>query len=374
MSLFALKTLFSDRGKLLTALIGVTFSLVLVNVQGGLFVGLIGRASVLIDNGGADIWVSHRLTENVDLPHSIPEIWLNRIRGLPGVEEAVPYIVGKGIATLPNGGFEDVWIIGSEPTTQLGSGWSFTEGDQSVLRQPDAISVDQLDARKLAYPEVGDVLEVNGRRAKVAAKTHGILGFMTIPYLFTTVDTARRLSRMPEGDCSFFQIRATPETDIDNLCKAIRTQLPDADVFTAGEFARLSQNYWLQRTGIGVSFGGATALGLLVGLVMVAQSLYALALDHMTEYATLKAIGAENHHIYQVVILQATAVAALGTATGVSLVFLLQHFWNLPLAPLVIPPELLLGSIGLVFFICLSAAALPIQRIRGADPALVLQG
>jgi putative ABC transport system permease protein len=49
----AFKTLAADRGKLLTALVGVVFSVVLVNVQGGLFLGLIAKASLLIDQGHA---------------------------------------------------------------------------------------------------------------------------------------------------------------------------------------------------------------------------------------------------------------------------------------------------------------------------------
>src|SRR5438105_6077115 len=63
---FALKTLLSDRGKLLTGLAGVIFSLVLVNVQGGLCLGLMRKASLLIDHCDADLWVGHRMIENVD--------------------------------------------------------------------------------------------------------------------------------------------------------------------------------------------------------------------------------------------------------------------------------------------------------------------
>ncbi len=68
----ALKTLVSDRGKLLTALVGVVFSIVLVNVQGGLFVGLIRKAGLLVDHGEADIWVGHKWMHNVDFPARCP--------------------------------------------------------------------------------------------------------------------------------------------------------------------------------------------------------------------------------------------------------------------------------------------------------------
>ena len=65
----AIRTLIYDRGKLLAALVGVIFSVVLVNVQGGLFIGLMSKASLLIDQGDADIWVGHRGMHNLDFAH-----------------------------------------------------------------------------------------------------------------------------------------------------------------------------------------------------------------------------------------------------------------------------------------------------------------
>src|SRR4030042_4645832 len=99
----ALKTLVADRGKLLTALVGVVFSIVLVNVQGGLFLGFVTKAGLLIDNGRADIWVGHRKMHNVDFPRDIPRRWVHRIRAIPGVKRAESYLVGFSDMTLPRG-------------------------------------------------------------------------------------------------------------------------------------------------------------------------------------------------------------------------------------------------------------------------------
>src|SRR5689334_16911068 len=112
---FALKTLTADGSKLLAALAGVVFSLVLVNLQGGLYLGLMRKASLLVDHCDADLWVTHKQIENVDLAREIPDVWRQRLRGLPGVEEVEPYIVGKGTTSLSNGHMEDVWVIGSNP-------------------------------------------------------------------------------------------------------------------------------------------------------------------------------------------------------------------------------------------------------------------
>ena len=143
---------------------------------------------------------------------------------------------------------------------------------------------------------------------------------------------------------------------------------------TADELSRMSKDYFLKRTGIGISFGGATLLGILVGLTMIAQSLYALALDHLDDYATLKAIGADAGQIRSIVVLQAAFVATVGSIIGIVLVLTIQHFFSSPLAPIEIPPRLLFGGVVLVFGICLLATILPVQRIGRLDPALVLQG
>src|SRR5947209_7998419 len=105
MWLLAIKAMLADRGKLLSSLLGVSFAVVLVNLQGGLLLGLIHKASLLVDYGQADIWVGHRHMNNVDMGTFIPERWVNRVRGVDGVERAEPYLVANGQATMPDGRF-----------------------------------------------------------------------------------------------------------------------------------------------------------------------------------------------------------------------------------------------------------------------------
>lgn len=373
MFLFALKTLFYDRGKLIVALSGVIFSVVLVNVQGGLFLGMIQKASLLVDRCEADIWVAHRGVHSVDIPAEIPVAWLNRIRGLPGVREAVPYIVASGPMDLPDGNYEGVWIIGADPKTLLGAGWDFAEGERSDLRRPQAIAVDQLDAWKLGSPELGGILEINHHRARIVAKTRGILGFVTAPYVFTTLDNARLYARMPDSNCSFYLVQAEEGADLAKLCREISKCVPHLEAYTAADFSRKSQVYWATRTGIGMSFGGATVLGLLVGWVMVAQSLYALVLDHLSDYATLKAIGADAHHLYGVLLLQGLTLAVVGSALGCGLVMALERYASTPYAPIEIPFWLMGAGVGIAVTICLLSSLLPLRRLWQVDPAVVLQ-
>lgn len=374
MQSFALKTLLHDRSKLLIGVAGVVFSLVLVNMQGGLYLGLMRKASVLVDHCEADLWVTHQQVENVDLARDIPESWIQRLRGIPGLACAKPYLVGKGTASLTNGHMEDVWVIGSDPEMMLGSAWGFTAGSRHDLRRPSGVSFDEVDSTKLGNPHVGDWLEVNGQRTHIVARTSGITGFITMPYLFATYDTARRLSRTPDGACSFILIKVRPEADAVEVRRAIERRVPDAGVYSPAEFARVSQDYWMKRTGIGISFGASTLLGLLVGLTVVGQSLYALALNHIEDYATLKVLGAEDSAVCRVILMQSLVIWGAGSVIGTLIVLVIRASWHSALAPVEIPLLLAGGAVILNLLICLTASLIPYWRIRRIDPAMILTG
>ena len=193
---FALKSVGSDRGKVLTALIGVVFSVVLIELQGGLYLGLMHKARILTENTAADIWVSHPDVQLVDLPQAIPQARINRIRTVPGVAEAEPYIVGNAYASFGDGHYENVWVLGAEPRTSLGRGWAYTTGSADALRRPDSVSVDECDADKLRHAGIGDACS-RSTAARPASwpTTRGILPFTTTPYLFTSLENARAVHR-----------------------------------------------------------------------------------------------------------------------------------------------------------------------------------
>ncbi|MHB0954780.1 MAG: ABC transporter permease [Pirellulaceae bacterium] len=370
----AVKTLIADRGKLFTALVGVCFSVILVNIQGGLFLGLIRRAGMLVDHGQADIWVGHRKMYNIDFPRDIPRRWLYRIEGLPGIARAEPYMVGVSEMTLPSGGFESVVVVGVEEASLLGNTWNIRAGRAEDVLRTDGIIVDELEAEKLDYPEIGELREIGNLRARVVAKSRGVMGFLVLPYVFTTYNRAAQFLRKRPDVCSYFLVQVEPGADPQTVCTAIRQRIPDVEAYTREQYSTISVNFWMHRTGLGISFGAATLLGVLVGLVMVAETLYALVLDRLSEFGTLKAIGAQEYQIFAILISHAVIMGLLGSIIGTWSVSAIQYYFSTPRAPILIPLWLSLGSCGLVLCICLVSVVLPYLRIRKVDPLLVLQG
>ncbi|MGH7139178.1 MAG: ABC transporter permease, partial [Pirellulales bacterium] len=330
----ALRTLIADRGKLVTALVGVVFSVVLVNVQGGLFNGLLGKIALLVNSSDADIWVAHTQVHNIDFPLDIPKRWMYRIRAVPGVAVAVPYIIGYGNMTLPSGGFEGVVIVGCDRKTLLGGAWSMNEGSASDARRTEGIIVDCFEEAKLESPAIGEMREISGRRARVVAKSRGIVGFMVNPYVFTNLEQAASYLRKPADRCSYFLVKLAPHADAEAVCREINRRIPEADAFPSGAYARKSIDYWLTRTGLGISFGAATFLGVLVGLIVVAQTLYASVLDRLGEFGAMKAMGASERQIYCMLLAQATTMALVGSLLGLEVVLFMQRAFSTPHAPI----------------------------------------
>jgi putative ABC transport system permease protein len=375
MWLLAIKAMLADRGKFVTCLLGVAFSVGLVNLQGGLLLGLIQKASLLVDYGKADIWVGHRHMNNVDIGSFIPERWVQRLRSVEGVERAEPYVVMFSQATMPDGRFENVIVVGCEESSLLGNAWDMADGDASAVRQPDAVLIDVCDVTKLGGCRIGDTREINGRRARVVGMTRGVVGFTTDPYIFTTLERARQryATTVPQGYCSYFLVTAKPDTDPRELVERLRERVPELDVHDRTSYSRMCTSYWLTRTGIGISFGLAAALGLLVGLAVVAQTLYNSVTERVKEFGTLKAIGADDRCVARFLLAQALGTAVLGSLVGLGSSWGIGQLMSTPRAPVVLTPGVAALSVVLVISVCLAAAWLPYWRIRRIDPASVLR-
>ena len=370
----AFRTLLHDRGKLLAGLVGVIFSVVLVNIQGGLFLGLMNKARLLVNLSHADIWVGHRGMHNVDFPHHIPERWIHRIRSVPGVREAEPVRIYQSEMNLPDGNFEGVTLIGIKEDTALGRAYEIVEGAQDALSYADGVIIDQCDTEKLFHPRIGEIREIGGRRARISATSHGVLSFLVTPYVFTTYDRAADYAGGNPSMASYFLVSVHDGVDRKAVCREIERRLQDVSAVPADEYGAISVHFWLSRTGIGLSFGAATMLGLLVGLVMVGQTLYAMVLDRINEFATLKAIGSSEREIMLLLGAQSCFVAVLGIAIGLVISMVISATLSTPRATIEIPIPLYIASALLVFCICLIASTLPYLRVRRVDPHTVLQG
>jgi putative ABC transport system permease protein len=280
-----------------------------------------------------------------------------------------------GQATMPDGRFENVVVVGSEPGSLMGNAWVMDDGDPRAVRRPDGVLVDVCDLDRLGNPSVGDIREINGQRARIVGMTRGIVSFTTNPYVFTTLDRARHryATGVPADGCSYFLVKAKPGVDPKELSQRIRQRIPNLDAYDRRTYSWMCMEFWLTRTGIGISFGLAAVLGLLVGLAVVAQTLYASVNERIKEFGTLKALGAGDRSIARFLLAQAVATALLGAMVGLSTALFIGRVMSTPRAPVMLTYPVAAGSVALVVLVCLVAAWLPYWRIRRIDPASVLR-
>jgi putative ABC transport system permease protein len=370
----ARRNLFHDKIRLAVTLTGITFAVVLVVVELGLFLGFTTTTSGLIDHSHADLWIASRHIPYIEQGVPFSERKLYQVRATPGVASAEKYIARFSNWKRPDGGHESVQVVGFNTDQAMGGPWNVISGSVADLKTPDAIIVDDLYWKKLGISHVGEVFEMNGYRARVVGTTHGIRSFTTSPYVFTSFKNAQDFAGLAEDQTEFILVRALPGVNLAQLQLDLQNHLHDVDVLTTAQFSGMTRFYWMFTTGAGVAVLLAALLGLVVGIVVVTQTIYATTMDHLREYGTLKAIGAPNSYVYRVILQQAAMSAVLGYAMGIVVSLFVVHGAQQGGAAILLPWPMALLIFGLTLLMCAIAAAVSINKVTHLDPAMVFRG
>ena len=95
MNSIAIKMLIGDRAKYLGIIMGITFASLLITQQLAIFNGLMSRTyGAITDVGLPDIWVMDPKVQFIDDVKPLQDTQLFRVRGVEGVEWAVPLYKG----------------------------------------------------------------------------------------------------------------------------------------------------------------------------------------------------------------------------------------------------------------------------------------
>lgn len=374
MASLARRNLFHDKVRLIVTLTGIVFSVVLATVQLGLFVGFQRATSDVIDHSGADLWVMSKNVGHLESGVPFAERKLYQILATPGVARAEKQIVQFGDWKLPNGATEGILLVGFDPKGGLGGPWNIVEGNVSDLETPDTVMVDELYREKLGIARLGQSVEIRGYRARVVGFTRGIRTFTTSPATFTSFKNAQNYFGLREDQTIYILIKAAPGVDVQDLKNRLAARVSDVDVHTTNEWSRKQQFYWMFGTGAGVTVLIAAGLGILVGVVVVAQTIYAATVDHIREYGTLKAMGATNFYIYRVIIKQATISALIGYGVGMGISLIVSSISQRGTTAVLVPWQLVIALFAVTLLMCIGASIVSINKVTRIDPAMVFKG
>ena len=377
--------LYGDVAKFIMLIGGLTVCSLLMTQQLGVFCGLMQWTTATIRNVDAPIWVCDAKVEQVSEIVAMRDIEVNRVRSIEGVEWAVPLYWGIIQARLPNGAFQQIQLTGLDSATLIGRPPRMTSGNVEDLRLPNAVVVDQLMLKKYAsktvspeYPKgvtlkVGDVFEINDKEAHVVGICYAEQSFMGQPYIYTTYE--RAMEYVPQQRKMLSFVLAKPRDDIAAAEVVARIKkIPSVTAFTKEDFQEQTMNWYIKYTGIPISFGSVVVLGIIVGIAISGQTFYLFVHENLRHLAALKAMGASNALLAEMVFLQAFSVGITGYGLGTGLTAIMgRRFMALGEPPFYLPWQVLAFAGAVIVFICLFASGIGLLKVFRAEPAIVFR-
>jgi putative ABC transport system permease protein len=369
----ALQALVFERLRSAVAVCGVAFAVLLMTFMGSLLFGFIAAAGRIISSTEGTIWMTPRGVACLDCAAPMPSRYRDLVLGVDGVEAAGRVVSGFTVWRKPSGATTTVALVGIDSNVAGRLPLEFDPG--TGASRADAVVVDRSNTASLAALGIPTDVEigVGGRRARVAGVADGFGSFFAAPYVFASYTTAHDYFELPSEVTHFLVVRTGSGANVDAVVGTLRARFPDVDVWTTAEFAGQTSAYWLTQTGAGTAILVSALLGLIVGIVIVSQNMYATVVDRLEEFATLKALGASAGLVRQCVIFQALMLGVTGSAVGLLMTIPAVRVAKRAISWVETPgwlPVLVL-AIGLVMSVVASTVA--VRRAVTADPASVFR-
>jgi putative ABC transport system permease protein len=366
--LLARRNLGGNRVRLLASVGGVALALSLTLALDAVYAGVANQLTAYIDEAGADVWVSQAGVRNLHMVASwLPDEVTDEVRSVDGVADVTPILYAKD--TIAAGEERAVaYVIGLPAGAAIGGPWSIAEG--SNLPDPGEVVVDARFAEG-ASVSIGDSITVLGGEARVVGLSEGTASLVN-SVAFVAFDDFR-VMRGGAPVVSYVLARVAPGADPGAVAAAVERQVAGVTAQSRADFSAEERRLVMDMSAEVISI--MNVVGFVVGLAVVALTVYVATLARRREYGALKALGAHNRYLYGVVLGQAFLSVSIGFLAGIAFTGLL----SLGIAQTSLGLELALGAasiakVGVVAAIIAGLAALlPIRQIAGLDPAVVFR-
>jgi putative ABC transport system permease protein len=371
----ARQTLRHEWQRFLPAALAVGFACLLQLLQAAFVLGIFSSASVYVTGSTGALWIGYPGTQSVNIGRSIRADVEARLRMDPAIDRVEPFFLLDGDWQGPLGR-TSVSVSGINAHAD---GMLFAHNlplaTRSLLRSPNAVIVDRADLDKLGVG-AGQSATINGHRVHVVGVAHGLRALGGVNVL-ASLETARRLqddaSAYPDPTYFVASVRsgAAPAAVARRVCCG-KTFGP-YEVWTAEDFARRSELYWLFDTGAGAGVLFLAIIVFVAGALISSQALIGAVNGSIREYATLNALGVSIGDLRWVVLEQAFWVGLAGLAGAALLGTLLLAFARSQDVPIVLD-----FSVSVICtLVAMGGAAISglaaVQMLNRADPATLLR-
>jgi putative ABC transport system permease protein len=367
----AARNLLHDRLRFIATVIGIVFSMLLVTVQMGLYSGFSYMVTTMIDHANGDLWVMSPEAKCFEDPATLDEHKRFRALSIVGVAGATPVVIGFAQWKMPNGGTTPVFIVGSDLRASGLPPWNLVAGRIEDLEIPGAVALDRSYLDRLGISAIGARAEIRDQKVEVRALTRGIRSFTTTPYVFAPLERARAYTGMSPSKSTYFLVRVAPGADVETVRARLEDDIPGVKVLTSAEFRDRSRSFWLFGTGAGAALLAGALLGVIVGTIIVAQTLYSSTKDHLNEFATLRAMGSSGSYIHKVIICQALLSAIVGFCIAAGIGWIIVQRTAETALPIILSPGLTGVLFTLTVVMCVLSAIAAIVQVMRIEPAMV---
>ena len=365
----AFRNLFQNKVRLVISVGGVVLALLLILALDAVFAGVERQITAYIDFSGADVWVSQEDVLNMHMASSsLPDSVARKVKNVPGVASVTPimYLTNNVIVG------EDrnlAYIIGLPEKAMLGGPWNISSG-RSLPGESQAI-IDRNVAEKSGIG-LGDKVEILGEEFEVIGLSEGTASLVN-SVAFISMNDFEDL-RGSYGTISFLLVKVLEGESPEVVAARIQNQVRDVTAQSGRAFAGQERRVVKDMSTDVITI--MNLIGFLIGLAVMALTVYTSTLSRRREYGMLKALGARTTDLYLTVLAQAILSVILGFLFGLVLTLLLSvvvPIFGSNLALEISRASLLkVGSVSLV--IAAVSAMLPIRQIAGLDPAMVFRG
>lgn len=370
--LYAIRTFWHERRRYLAGVLAVGFSALLIAMQVGLLLGLIGVVSIPIENASADIWVMYPNTPACDLARPIPRYWIDRLWSQPEVVAADEYIQGFTYWRTPSGATELIIAVGCNlDDGSLGPVAQLTPEQRVLLTEPGAVVLDIKDRGRLEVDAVGQDGEVSGQRVRVVGFTRN-MGSISGPYVLCSLPTARRMLRFRDDQTTYLLAKCQHRDQVETVLERLRGY-SNLSAWSADAFSNNSKVHWIRKTKAGIALGFAAVLGLAVGASVTSQTLYAAVAATLRELAVLRALGIPRWRMRLFVLQQALLVGVMGLLGAAPVTYGLVQLAQRLGTRAVLPGWLVAGTVVITLGMALLAGLFALRSLRQAEPAQLLR-
>jgi putative ABC transport system permease protein len=398
------------RTRTAVAVAGVSFAVVLIFMELGMFGGVERTATALFDGFRFDLIITSSEYNDIGRPGDVPRIRLAQARACDGVDDVLPVTIATGawqrparrgwFGATPPGTVGSIGMIGVPPA-HLGDIFAVDRGrvfpdraraaragealarrgtilfdirskpDFGSLRDLVGIPENGTVGTDPNHPDVRNMIRLNDRRVDVAGGFELGSGFAWNGMLMTSEETFADFSGFRKDRVTFGLITLKPGTSVPAAQRQLQEILPrDVRVRTRAEMTAHELRYWMQLTSVGQFLGVAVALAVVVGAIFVYQMMAADIRSLLPEYATVKALGYRPVYLSMVVIWQALLLALFGYAPGLVAAFGLYSVTrNVGGIPTEMTGRIALEVLVMTCAMCLASGLLAMRKVHTAQPA-----